>query len=192
MKNIKRIIIGLTLLLTIGYVNTGCFGEFRVFNQVAQWNNSMGEDVVKEIVFILFWIVPVYEVCLFVDAVVLNTIEYWTGEAVVGLKEGEIKEKIFAGKNGTQYKVTVSKTNIEIKQIAGKNKGEQLNMVYHSTDKSWYLEKNGKAKKMVTINDNQSITAHLDNGKNVFVSLKNNTKENIKSLLTNRNELVMK
>ena len=58
---------------------SSCIGSFALYNKVLDWNQSLGSKFVNEVVFLALSIVPVYEVSLFVDGVVLNTIEFWTG-----------------------------------------------------------------------------------------------------------------
>lgn len=63
------------LISTIG----GCYGSFNLVKKVHKWNGTFGDKFVNEIGFLVLNIVPVYGVAAFVDAVVLNSIEFWTG-----------------------------------------------------------------------------------------------------------------
>lgn len=64
------------LLVTAG----GCYGSFNLVRKVHKFNGTLGNKFVNEVGFIVMNIVPVYGVAAFVDAVVLNTIEFWTGK----------------------------------------------------------------------------------------------------------------
>jgi hypothetical protein len=60
---------------------TGCFGSFKLTDLVYSWNGSVSDNKwVRWLVFLVMVIVPVYGIVLLVDAVVLNSIEFWTGD----------------------------------------------------------------------------------------------------------------
>lgn len=62
----------------------GCVGRFPATHKVLAWNESVTrEKWVHEGIFVGLLIVPVYQVALLVDAVVLNSAEFWTGEKVL-------------------------------------------------------------------------------------------------------------
>lgn len=56
-----------------------CIGSFSLTNKVLSWNNQVGSKFVNELVFFAFWILPVYEVTALADLLVLNSIEFWSG-----------------------------------------------------------------------------------------------------------------
>ncbi len=66
----------IAVLLTTAF---GCYGSFQLINKVYKFNGGLGSKFVNELGFLVMVIVPVYGVAGFVDAVVLNTIEFWTG-----------------------------------------------------------------------------------------------------------------
>jgi hypothetical protein len=59
---------------------TGCYGSFNLTGLVYDWNGSFSSKWVRWLVFLGLVILPVYGVLLVVDALILNTIEFWTGE----------------------------------------------------------------------------------------------------------------
>jgi len=71
----------LTLAL-IGTVMTislsGCYGSFAFTKKVYDFNGQISNKWVNEAIFFVFG-GPVYGFTVFADAVVLNTIEFWTG-----------------------------------------------------------------------------------------------------------------
>jgi hypothetical protein len=58
----------------------GCYGSFQLTNKVYKFNGTLGNKWVNELGFIVMVVVPVYGVAAFVDAVVLNSLEFWTGK----------------------------------------------------------------------------------------------------------------
>jgi hypothetical protein len=66
-------------VLAMGLMSS-CLGPDRLWNKVHDWNMSATENRwVNEAIFLVFHIVPVYGVSYMVDIVVLNSIEWWTG-----------------------------------------------------------------------------------------------------------------
>lgn len=79
------------LTASAGLAATGCFGSFNLTGVVYDWNGSFSSKWVRWLIFLVLIIVPVYEIVLIVDALVLNTIEFWTGDNPVHhshLKDG--------------------------------------------------------------------------------------------------------
>ncbi len=72
------------LLLALSSLS-GCFGSFELTKAVYSFNKDLSDNiVVQEVVFLAMVIVPVYGVSTFVDAVILNTLEFVTGDNPVG------------------------------------------------------------------------------------------------------------
>lgn len=80
----KKAILG-AALAGLALFSSGCLGPNRAFNGVHEWNQTVSDnDIVNEVVFLGCHIIPVYGVAYLVDIVILNTIEYWTGEPAMG------------------------------------------------------------------------------------------------------------
>lgn len=75
----KKALLGLALAGSLTF--TSCLGPNKLFNDLHEWNGQVSEqDWVNEIVFLGFTILPVYSIAYLIDIVVLNTIDYWSGE----------------------------------------------------------------------------------------------------------------
>lgn len=71
------------LTLTAGALvgTSGCFGSFNLTRKVYGFNKTVSKDkFVQELVFLGLNVVPVYGIASFIDAIVANTIEFWTGK----------------------------------------------------------------------------------------------------------------
>ena len=69
---------------------TGCFGSFKLTQKIWQFNKGIsGNKFVQWLVFLVFVVVPVYQIGTLVDAIVVNSIEFWTGSNPVSSVEGE-------------------------------------------------------------------------------------------------------
>lgn len=60
-------------------------------------------------------LIPLYPVVVFVDAVILNLIEFWTGENPIAMQEGEVQEQLITY-NGADYKVTATKNQFQFEK----------------------------------------------------------------------------
>lgn len=75
----KNVLAAAVLALAAGA--SGCLGPNKLFNSVHEWNEeATDQDWVNEVVFLGFHLIPVYHLSYLLDIVVLNTIEYWTGD----------------------------------------------------------------------------------------------------------------
>ena len=72
-----RIIASILLLATL--TTPSCIGSFSLTNRMLNWNRNIDNKFINELVFFAFWVLPVYEVCGLADILVLNSIEFWSG-----------------------------------------------------------------------------------------------------------------
>ena len=63
---------------------TSCIGSFGLTSKIHDWNSQVGNKFVNEVVFFAFWILPVYELSMLADVLVINSIEFLsTGKMLV-------------------------------------------------------------------------------------------------------------
>jgi hypothetical protein len=81
--------LGLTGLVFLGGTSLqGCYGSFGLTKKVYNWNGSIGNKWLKSLLFfVMATMVPVYGITLFVDAIALNLIEFWTGSNPVSANQ---------------------------------------------------------------------------------------------------------
>lgn len=79
MNNLFKKVVIVMLVASVGLMSIGCYGSFNLTKKVYNWNGTMEGKWVKELVFLVLNIVPVYGVAGFIDVLVLNSIEFWTG-----------------------------------------------------------------------------------------------------------------
>ena len=82
------------ILLLLCFVTTGCTGSFNLTKKVYNWHRSQDDKWHDELLFLLVVFVPVYSIATFADAIVFNSIEFWTGDNPV-----EMTKVIKDGKN---------------------------------------------------------------------------------------------
>jgi len=68
-------------LVALGLLLSGCYGPFNLTRRLYNWNGQAGTTKwEREFVFILLAWVPVYGLAILGDAVVFNSMEFWTGK----------------------------------------------------------------------------------------------------------------
>ena len=89
---------------------SSCIGSFGLWNSLKDWNQGVSNKFVNELIFLAFHIVPVYEIAYLADALVLNSIEFWSGSNPTA-SIGEVKT--VQGENG-EYLVKTNENGYTI------------------------------------------------------------------------------
>ena len=141
-------------------LTTSCVGSFSLFNKLASWNkDATGSKFLNEIIFIV--ISPAYAVCSVADALVLNSIEFWSGSNPIASNVGKTVK--VQGQDGRYYAVKTLKNGYEIKAPDGK----VTCFVYDKNNDSWSQMENGKLVEIFRFNDNGTIQVNLGDKKMV-------------------------
>ena len=109
---------------------SSCIGSFGLWNSLKDWNQGVSNKFVNELIFLAFHIVPVYEIAYLADALVLNSIEFWSGSNPTA-SIGEVKT--VQGENG-EYLV---KTNENGYTITKKGEDKSVDLVYNKENNTW-------------------------------------------------------
>ena len=81
-----------TVMICGSFLFSSCIGSFGLHSKLVSWNQGIGTKFVNELVYLAFNIIPVYGVCYLADALVINSIEFWSGSnpmASIGDPNGE-------------------------------------------------------------------------------------------------------
>ena len=69
------------LLLASTTLASGCYGPFNLTQRLWNWNGKVtGNKWANEGIFLVCAILPVYAICTLADAIIFNSIEFWTGD----------------------------------------------------------------------------------------------------------------
>lgn len=139
------------LLLATTFLLTGCFGEFALTRKVYQFHDDLaGDDFMGRFIKnILYWIPGgiVYGFVGFIDSVILNTIEFWTGSNPLAMAEGEYEYQMAYNK-GKMFKMMASKNKFVIEELG--NEKNKLAFDYNEETKVWSMTKDGESIDMMS------------------------------------------
>ena len=150
------------VLLAGSFLCSSCIGSFSLFNKYEKWQcNMTSNKYVNGIVGLILQPI-VGGVCLFVDSVVLNTIEFWTGSNPMALN----KIQTVKGQDGRYYAVKTLKNGYEVKTP----NGEVTLFTHDSNTEAWSISQNGVTKEIIRFNADGTIQATLQSGEKMTVS----------------------
>ena len=128
---------------------TSCIGSFTMTKNVMSWNNQVGNKFANELVFFLFWIVPVYEVTAVIDLAVLNSIEFWSGTNPMSAST-----KVVDTDNG-RYLIACDGKGYT---ITHKTTGQSTRLEFLEDTNSWAVsDENGELTPFMTFVDNNHV-----------------------------------
>lgn len=159
----KHLAIATVVALSASMMMQSCIGSFALYNKVKTWNDHVGDKFVNELVFVAFWILPVYELSFVADLFILNSIEFWSGTnpaltAQTQVVDGKDAQYLVA-RNEAGYSIT----NMTTKQVTRFN--------FNAEDNSWWLENNGEQVKLFTFVDDNHVDIITRDGSYTRVEL---------------------
>ena len=160
----KKTYLSAALILTVAasLSFSSCIGSFSLTSKLMNWNNSVSNKFVNELIFFGFWILPVYEVTALADLIVLNSIEFWSGSNPIA--KGT---KVIEGQDG-RYLVECDGNGYT---ITSENDGSVVRLDFDSADKSWSVNSDGKSVKLMTFVDDNHVNMLDANGEYRLVEL---------------------
>lgn len=123
----KKLILPLAIVLACSFSFQSCIGSFALTNKVLTWNRNVSNKFVNELVFFAFWILPVYEVTAAADLLVINSIEFWSGNTPL-----EANNKVIDTEDG-QYLIHADNNGYQITSPQGRN----IEFVFDKESQLW-------------------------------------------------------
>ena len=151
------------LLLATTIMYSSCIGSFQLTNKVFDINKSIGSKWVNELIFAACCVLPVYEITLFADAVILNSIEFWTGKKLLS-NNGE--KKIVKNSKGENIEITAMENGYNLS-----NGAENMNLVFDEETQVWSAEYNNVSTNLIKLVDENNAQLFLMNGEMMDVTL---------------------
>ncbi|MDE6369576.1 MAG: DUF3332 domain-containing protein [Muribaculaceae bacterium] len=155
--------VALICTLCVSLTMPSCIGSFSLTNKLLSWNRQIGDKFVNELVFFAFCVFPVYWVSAFADLIVINSIEFWSGENPVASGE-----KIIDGKDG-KYLVKSDRKGYTIKKL---NDGSVVRLDYNKVDNSWNFSlPNGETHKLFSFVDDTHVSLPTPDGSEAVIEI---------------------
>ena len=152
------IAVALLLLSSVGFQS--CIGSFSLTNKVLTWNRSVSNKFVNELVFFAFWVLPVYEVTAAADLLVINSIEFWSGNNPL-----EANNQVIKTDNG-DYKILADATGYSVMSPDGQN----LRFDFDIDNQTWsFTSSNGEKTDFLKFKDSEHV--QILNGDGTFVDV---------------------
>lgn len=159
----KNLIAAMAIVLICGASFQSCIGSFSLTNKVLTWNKGVSTKFLNEVVFFAFWILPVYEVTAVADLLVLNSIEFWSGNKPVEVED----QTIFSMENG-DYKINSHDKGYTVTNPDG----SIVYFDYDSDTQTWSFSKNeGERTDFLRFKDDSHVEILNADGKFVDVEL---------------------
>jgi Domain of unknown function (DUF3332). len=162
--NKSRLKLSATIVICAGFLFTSCVGSFSLHSRLSSWNQTIGTKFVNEVVYLACNIVPVYGVCYLADALVLNSIEFWTGSNPMA-NVGDVKK--VKGENGNYLVKTLENGY----SITKEGETASMELIYDKEANTWNVVSNGVSAELLEMNNNGTATMHLPNGQAMNVTL---------------------
>ena len=152
----------IVLALASSTLFSSCIGKFALTNKVLAWNKQIGNKFVNALVFVGFHILPVYELSFLADVLVINSIEFWSGDNPV-----TASTKVIDGKDA-KYLVKCDKSGYTITNLTDKSVAR---LDFDKSDNSWSINANGKSTKFMQFVDDSHVKMITPDGSFTTVEL---------------------
>ena len=162
----RGLILAVSAVLASSMMFTSCIGSFGLTNKLLAWNRNVDNKFVNELVFIAFWIVPVYEVSALADVLVLNSIEFWSGSNPVAdagkVKTVETKDGLYA-----------IETKADGYSIQKQGEEAVVDLNYDKETRTWSADFEGETTKLFTFaeDDDNEVVMYMPDGREMTVEL---------------------
>ena len=142
------------VLLAATLMLSSCIGTFRLTNNIKDWNEGVtGNKFINELVFVAMHIVPVYPIAIFADAVVLNSIEFWTGNNPIA-EAGKVQT--ITNAQGVEVQVAATESGYQLS--SGE---EQISLVYNAEERTWSAESDNQTTKLLQLTDENTANLYV-------------------------------
>ena len=135
-------------ILASSLLFSSCIGSFALSGKVLSWNRSVGGKFVNELVFLACCIVPVYEITVLIDGVILNSVEFWTGKSagIAYTKTVETEQgSVLVACDGRGYDITNQTT------------GQSLRFDFDEAEQTWALQVEGESYPLMSVVDDSHV-----------------------------------
>lgn len=154
-----------TVMVCGAFLFSSCIGSFALHGKLLSWNQGVSNKFVNELVFLAFNIIPVYGVCYLADALVINSIEFWSGNNPLA-SIGDVKK--VKGENGN-YLVETLENGYSITKEGDETAFMEL--IYDKDLNTWNVVADGVSTELLQMNNDGTAQMTLPNGEDMTVTL---------------------
>ena len=151
----KKIFLSVAVAALLCSSLSSCMGKFALTRNLYSWNDQISNKFVNELVFVAFWILPVYEVTTLADLLVLNSIEFWSGDNPLTASTKTIDTdhgRYLVKCDGKGYDVKLEST------------GESYRLDFAQDTQTWSLQYDGKEYPLMTFVDDNHVSMPIPGG----------------------------
>lgn len=153
-----------TVMICGAFLFSSCIGSFRLHSKLVDWNQNIGTKFVNELVYLAFNIIPVYYVCYAADALVINSIEFWTGSNPLA-NIGDVKK--VKGENGNYLVKTLENGY----SITKEGETASMELIYDKELNTWNVVADGVSTELLKMNNDGTAQMTLPNGEGMTVTI---------------------
>ena len=153
-----------TVMVCGAFLFSSCIGSFGLHSKLLSWNEGIGNKFVNELVYLAFNIIPVYGICYLADALVINSIEFWSGSNPMA-SIGEVKK--VKGENGNYLVETLENGY----SITKEGETASMELIYDKDLNTWNVVANGESSELIKMNNDGTADLFLPNGEKMNVTL---------------------
>lgn len=144
-------LLSITLAAAVMWTSTSCLGEFALTKGLLNFNRNITDSkFVNNLLFYGLALVQAYSVAVFIDVVILNLIEFWTGSNPAAMNEGEFERQVIPFQ-GEEYIVEATQNQFKIYQDGQ----EPTYLRFSHEDNSWTAMKADQSQKLISYHESE-------------------------------------
>ena len=147
----KKFVVALMLFC---FVSAGCTGSFSLTKKVYNWHRSQGDKWHDEFGFLVCALLPIYGLSSMADAIVFNSIEFWTGKNPVQESRAETQTRFV--KVGDEEATLSYNAQANQLTIASQKKGLHPAIITLEKNDNTVLTKDQKGNVLYTTTKNEN------------------------------------
>ncbi|MEO6097044.1 MAG: DUF3332 family protein [Fibrobacteria bacterium] len=152
----SSLFLGLAMVMQL----QGCYGNFTLTRKLYTWNGTLGDKWINSVVMFAMCVIPVYGIAGFVDYVVLNTVQFWTGKNPVVMKPGEKEIQVVQWK-GKEYRLTATTNRLDVEPMANGKAGVAASLIFDMRTQSWSASAPGSQSRIIEMVGDEGNIADL-------------------------------
>jgi hypothetical protein len=109
-------------VLVFAVLASGCTGSFNLTRKVYNFHRSQSDKWTDELLFLVVSLTPIYGLATFGDAIIFNSIEFWTGDNPIDMSANPSKE-VTAANGQDRLKMSYNPKTDQVQVASTGNKG---------------------------------------------------------------------